>query len=188
MDFATAKARLQRLSQAESDPVLTPFEVEDALNAARIADTNGNPITNVISAPAWTATATLVGGSVVQGGGRWWTVYRGGLTGTGEPTWPDLRLYAATTWTYIYDGSVIWQDAGGAWIETWDLAAAAADLWTTKAGKAAGQFDFTTGDQQFSRGQKIAHCQQMADSFRRRRSATLTFNSPTPAYSAWPVL
>lgn len=54
------------------------------------------------------------------------------------------------------------------WTPTYDLNAAAAEGWRWKAAKVAGKFDVSTDGQAVSRSQMVAHCQQMADQYRRK--------------------
>jgi hypothetical protein len=49
---------------------------------------------------------------------------------------------------------------------------AAAEAWTTKAGIAAGRFDFTTDGQTFRRSQIVDHCEGMAAHYRRKTNGS----------------
>ncbi len=55
-----------------------------------------------------------------------------------------------------------------AWTPTWDLNRGAAEGWRRKAGKLAMRFDFSADGQQFQRSQAVAHCERMAEQYRRR--------------------
>jgi hypothetical protein len=186
VDAGTALGRLEMMVASSIDPVLSDDEMLDLLTFARRADQGGNDYRNVDSAPAWQAAhAYLLGDVVIGGTGRWWRVIQQGTSAASQPTWPDLgtsyfsTLYGpsgpSTGVTTVTDGTVVWVDNGTAWVPTWDLNAAAAEGWRRKAAKAAAKFDFTTGDQQFSRSQVYAQCMSMAADYARRAIGTLTF-------------
>lgn len=50
-------------------------------------------------------------------------------------------------------------DAG--WVGTWDLNAAAAEGWRMKAGKVAGDFNFSADNASYSKADVLAHCLEM---------------------------
>lgn len=50
---------------------------------------------------------------------------------------------------------------------TYDLNAAAAQLWEERAGLLYDRYDARFGDQQLSRGQMVKHCLEMADRYKR---------------------
>lgn len=47
------------------------------------------------------------------------------------------------------------------WSQTWDINAAVADLWATKAGKVAGDFNFSADDARYDKGEVMAKCLAM---------------------------
>jgi len=102
MNEAEALARLQRMTDATSDPELTADDLADCLAMSKLVDENGL----APSAPSWTP--------------------------------------------------------------TWDLNRGAAEGWRRKAGKLAMRFDFSTDGQQFQRSQAVAHCERMAEQYRRK--------------------
>lgn len=57
------------------------------------------------------------------------------------------------------------------WTATYDLAAAAADVWTEKAAGLAGGYDFSADGASFSRSQAYGQAQQQATYWRSRRAA-----------------
>lgn len=61
-----------------------------------------------------------------------------------------------------------------AWEGAWDVAAAVALGWELKAGRAAGRFEFASGEQRFLRQQVRAHCLEQARQWRRRVQATVS--------------
>jgi hypothetical protein len=60
------------------------------------------------------------------------------------------------------------------WTPTYDLAAAAAEGWRRKAGKAAAMFNFAEDGQQFQRSQVYAQCVSMADRYSRQVIGSVT--------------
>ena len=58
------------------------------------------------------------------------------------------------------------------WTPTFDLNAAAADVWTEKAGKLAGRFDFQADGGSFNRSQQHTHAMNMARHYSARRAAS----------------
>lgn len=185
MDAVAAWLRLEQMVAASSPPALNSDEIADLLDFGRRADPGGNSYLNVVGAPAWQAAHAYQLDDVIRGGvGRWWRVVQVGTSGATEPTWPDLgSSYMSTLYgpsgpavgaTTVTDGQVIWVDNGTLWLPSWDLDAAAAEGWRRKAAKVVASFDFTTGDQQFSRSQMHAMCLEMADRYARRGAGTLT--------------
>lgn len=51
------------------------------------------------------------------------------------------------------------------YVPTWDLFGAAAEGWHWKAAKVAERYNFSQGDENFSRSQVWIHCTKMADSY-----------------------
>lgn len=47
------------------------------------------------------------------------------------------------------------------WVGTWDLNAAAAEGWRMKAGKVAGDFNFSADNASYSKADVLAHCLEM---------------------------
>lgn len=72
------------------------------------------------------------------------------------------------------------QEANPDWTVTYDLNAAAGDIWSEKAGAASAKFDFTEDAQSFSRSQIYKHCSEMARYYRARRSASTVVLWPYP--------
>lgn len=60
-----------------------------------------------------------------------------------------------------------------AWTPTYDLNRGAAEGWRRKAAKLAMRYDFSADGQTFSRSQAMAHCERMAEHYRRRIAATV---------------
>jgi hypothetical protein len=66
------------------------------------------------------------------------------------------------------------------WLGTWDLNAAAADIWDEKASALAGAFDFSAEGESFSRSQAFQQAQAQARRFRARRAAGTIRLRPAP--------
>lgn len=66
------------------------------------------------------------------------------------------------------------------WEATYDLNAAAADIWAEKASALATEFDFSAGGQSFQRSQAHAMCMRQSAYYRSRRSASSVRLQPTP--------
>jgi hypothetical protein len=61
------------------------------------------------------------------------------------------------------------QDDNESWIPTYDLHAAAADIWEEKAAALATQFDFASDEQSFKRSQQYEMAMKQARNHRSRR-------------------
>jgi hypothetical protein len=68
------------------------------------------------------------------------------------------------------------------WMATYDLNAAAADIWEEKAGKVASDFDFDADGGSYSRSQVYEQMMQQARHFRARRSLRTITAKPTYPY------
>jgi len=69
------------------------------------------------------------------------------------------------------------QDANADWVPTYDLAAAAADIWSEKAAALAAGYDFSTDGGSFHRSQAYEQAQAQARYWRaRRKPATHTLH------------
>jgi len=66
------------------------------------------------------------------------------------------------------------------WSPTYDLNAAAADVWNEKAGAIADQFDFTAGGQSFSRSQAYKAFSERARYYASRRALSTIKLLPGP--------
>lgn len=168
MDEAAARARIESMIAASSEPTLTAADIDDLVEQAKRADPFGNLPVNVVTAPVWVASTSYAYGDVVTAApaaGRWWRVAVPGVTGSTQPTWPTLT--GAATYVIVSDGTVQWEDIGGLWAPTWDLNYAAMKGWELKADLAAEDFEFGTDGQLFRRQQVIDHCERRAKSYRR---------------------
>lgn len=66
------------------------------------------------------------------------------------------------------------------WVPTYDLNAAAADVWDEKAAALTTEFDFSAGGQNFSRSQAYAQAEQMARRYNSRRAMRTIRAWPAP--------
>lgn len=66
------------------------------------------------------------------------------------------------------------------WIPTYDLNAAAADIWDEKASAIAGDFDFTADGGSYHRSQAVKNYENRARHYRSRRSITSITQRPEP--------
>jgi len=90
------------------------------------------------------------------------------LTAAGDyPELTDADLLVLVRQNAVIDADGRGPSVDG-WTPTFDLDRAAVAGWTLKAGKAAGDFDFTTAAGGFSRSQVVSSCLAMAATYRRR--------------------
>ena len=71
-------------------------------------------------------------------------------------------------------------DENEEWIPTYDLNAAAADVWEEKAAVLAGDYDFSAEWAKFSRSQAYEQAMKQARYFRARRSMRTVRQVPEP--------
>lgn len=64
------------------------------------------------------------------------------------------------------------------WDPTWDIYATVAELWGLKAGKVAGDFNFSADDARYDKGSVMAQCLEMES----RYAAKAAGSAPTGAY------
>jgi hypothetical protein len=68
----------------------------------------------------------------------------------------------------------------GVWTQTWDLNAILSELWGVKAGKVAGDFNFSADDARYDKGEVLKNCLEMEALYASRRigaaSTLLTSN------------
>lgn len=162
-----AVARLKRLTQAESNPVITD-EIADLLSECALAT-------------LWVAATVYTTGDVVQPNtpnGHRYICIQGGTSGTTEPDWlvTDWVLNApldASSLTYrntiIEDGTsttvLTWREDGAEYAELWDMRAAAYKGWKLKASLCVCAVDVRTPDLSVSNSQVFEHCERMANKF-----------------------
>jgi len=76
----------------------------------------------------------------------------------GTATWSADYQRGRITFTADTEGSAMYLDG-----HSYDLNAAAADIWRSKSAHYALAYDIRTDNQQLSRSQMVLHCQKMAD-------------------------
>lgn len=59
------------------------------------------------------------------------------------------------------------------WVGTWDLNAAAAEGWRMKAGKVAGDFNFSADGSSYSKADVLAHCLEMETKYAAQSHGTM---------------
>lgn len=72
------------------------------------------------------------------------------------------------------------QTANEEWIATYDLNAAAADVWDMKAAAAAADYDYSADGANLHRSQVYQQCQRQAATYRSRRSLNTITQRPEP--------
>ena len=189
MTEAEARTRLASMVAASEEPTLTPAELDDLIALARIAAPptyatapGVAPPTSPFAIPEygprlvppdaytyWKPNTPYAVGTMLVPSTRNGHVYRvtaaSGNTDATEPAWPTASGGSVT------DGSYTYQEAGLApWPGAWNLRLAAAEGWRRKAGKAAGNYKFTTSGDTLNREQIFRHCLDMA----RRYANSLT--------------
>lgn len=87
----------------------------------------------------------------------------------GASRWSDAELAAIIEKHLITDAQGVRPWEAG-YTPTYDLRLAASDVWEAKAARFAADFDFSADGGEFARAQRFRHAQQMALSFRLRRS------------------
>jgi hypothetical protein len=91
----------------------------------------------------------------------------------------DERGEFPYTWDVSTDPPT--QDVNEGWIPTYDLHAAAADVWEEKAANLVTKFDFQSDEQGFKRSQQHDMAMKMVRYHRSRRSASTIRQAPWPA-------
>lgn len=94
----------------------------------------------------------------------------------------DPRGKEAYTWDTTTDPPT--QDANESWIPTYDLNAAAADVWQEKSAVPASDFDFSADGSSFTRSQVHQQMMGMVRYYRSRRSPKTIEQTPSPAPAA----
>lgn len=94
---------------------------------------------------------------------------------SGTATWTDSALGSVIAryplpditgeWPYLTSGS-----ANTDWTGTYDLAAAASEVWETKSATVAGQFDFTADGATFHKSQVVEQYERQARKWNSRRA------------------
>ena len=144
-----ALAKLARQTAADVEPVLDGTDLAGLLEDAA-------------TAALWTAeTAYVVGDKILAttGNGR---VYRCRQVGTSDATEPDWGTCPYLGQPFNDGAALVWEDAGPAPAELWDLRAATQAGWLLKAARLTAECDVTVGPQKFTLSQRVANCERMA--------------------------
>lgn len=86
---------------------------------------------------------------------------------------------------YFYDGVIPTKYPNEAWIPTYDLNNAAADIWQEKAALLAGKYDFTADGGSYSRSQAYNQAMSMSKFYRGRGSAKTIKQVKVPDENTW---
>lgn len=177
MDAVEARARISRLTAADREPTLDSDDLDQLVAGARRPDEDGN-LPDFYE--AWTANMALAVGDFVIPSTRNSHVYEviasDGAAGATEPEWPTDEGDTVTL-----DG-VTYTEAGSApYVETWDFNAAAAVGWGIKAGKVAGDFDYSDDAGSYSRQQVFEMCKRQEETFRKKVSGWMPLSPNVPS-------
>lgn len=85
-------------------------------------------------------------------------------------TYPLMDANGEQPYTWSSDTPPV-KEANNAWIPTYDMHAAAADIWEEKAAVVAGNYDFNADGGNYSRSQAYEHMMAQTRYHRSRRSA-----------------
>lgn len=88
------------------------------------------------------------------------TLLREKVASTSRPVLPDATVGALLDAYPMVDADGR-APTDAAWVGTWDLNAAAAEGWRMKAGKVAGDFNFSADNASYSKADVLAHCLEM---------------------------
>lgn len=184
MDRDAAKRLIRSLTAADEVPTLDSDDLDDLVDFARAPAPDGALPTNETATAVWEASTAYLAGDTIRraatGGYRYWRARYAGTSAATTPSFwsPPANADPARTATVVWDGSVLWEDAGGPWSPTWDINRAVARGWKIKAGKVAGAYDVGADGDNLARSQIHAHCLEQADSYRMSGgAATLTTSS-----------
>lgn len=154
--YATALTRLERMTAADVDPLLSDAELADLLTLARRADAAAVAPDAYLPWAGTEAVALGVARVPTTRNGHYYTVTTAGTTGASEPTWPT------TSGATVADGTAVWTESGPApWTATYDLNAAAAEGWRWKGAKVTNRVTVAEDQQQLSRSDYLKHCAAM---------------------------
>jgi hypothetical protein len=157
VDEDLAMERLISMCQANVSPVLTPGELQDCLDDARVAFVWAAS-TNYATLPHGHGLAVIP--SAAKRNGHLYELVKFATTGTTsgatEPNWPETRD------SEIKDGDLTWREVGSELDSLWDMPAAARAAWLLKAGKVAQCTDFSQDGVSFSSSHLYDHCMRQA--------------------------
>ena len=111
-----------------------------------------------------------VGGSNVSDVARLRRMIAEPTTGSPPGPYTDADLVAAIERYPVPDPEDVYPDEDG-WIPSYDLAMAASEIWSEKAANVAANYDFSAGDESFSKSQQYTHALQQARYWQAKRIA-----------------
>lgn len=149
--------QLISMCQANVTPLLTPGELQDCLDDARLGFVWAAS-TDYAVEPYGLGKVVIP--SAANRNGHKYRLHRfdgvGSTSHTTEPSWPT-----AHNWT-ISDGNVIWMEDGPDFAQLWDMNDAAMRAWMLKASKVVHCTDFGQDGVRFSSSQLYDHCMRQA--------------------------
>ena len=89
----------------------------------------------------------------------------------------DMRGESPFVESVLYPGTLVLNDD---WTATYDINAAAGEVWEEKAAALAANFDFSADSAGFQRSQAFTQAQQMARHYRSRRNPSTVTLRPEP--------
>ena len=111
------------------------------------------------------------------------TTYDDTTLGSYIETYPLVDERGEEPYTWDTSTEPPTQDDNDNWIDTYDLNAAAADIWEEKAASLAQDFDFSSDGARFDRSQAYEQMMRSARYYRSRRSPRTITQRPEPERS-----
>ena len=115
------------------------------------------------------------------------TTYSDALLTTYIEAYPLIDERGELPYTWDTSTQPPTQDDNDDWVDTYDLNAAAGDIWEEKAAGIAADFDFKADGGQYSRSQAYEQAMKQARWFRNRRSPTSMTLKKSPEESEFGV-
>lgn len=172
-------ALLSRMVASDEEPTLTVDDLIYARDMNKTVDRADNLATNTTSVTVWQASKNYLAGDVIRTGQtpeRFYICRVSGISGTTAPAWP-VRSTDVPSGIIAEGDQLVWEDAGATWNPSYDIHAAAAELWRWKAAKASSKFSFSTDGQSFQRREIIANCLEMAAQYAKRSAGSIRVRS-----------
>ena len=115
------------------------------------------------------------------------TTYSDALLSTFIDRYPLMDELGTDPYTWTLESGVPTQTDNESWIATYDLAAAAADIWQEKAAGLAALYDFSADGGDYKRSQACQAAERMARFYRSKRSmkSIRLIKDPAEAESAF---
>ncbi len=148
---------LKRLSMFDIEPTIDEADLETILVNAQVCS-------------LWVPSKAYSYGDVVvpttnnQNGHRYKCI-RSGTSLSIEPTWNEFQCGR------VFEGTLIWEEAGAQPRSLWDMRAATYNAWLFKASKIAPDFDFSGAAESYKRSQAYDNCLEQARKYAPARIA-----------------